>query len=325
MPTASAGVNGRGWAYYSSVKSAPRALPKHVDLSQRRPWSAASASSSPPPSWRPFTTAQPHAPQPQWKAWKHLLQQYSQREGHASVPLEHLEGGKRLGAWLSQQWGLCQAGRLSHDRMVQLEKAGVDWHGPPPPASGLVGPKYLNERKWDYGRGAHMAAMRGVAFEFDASPTPASMTHWAEYSAESDPHVKRRQSGSSAASSTSVAGSSRAWRSSRVSGLRWKSLGPTRPRTGHELVHEELAAALSLRDQFSPAQWEAFGIKEVRRDHFVYVDGTYFAPCDHGEKWGLLPDQRRVKGLPEELGRRLVQAREDIERQKLGRSSDDGR
>ena len=241
MPTASAGVNGRGWSYFSSAKAAPRPLPKHVDLSQRRPWSAASASSSPPPSWQPFATSQPRPPQPSWHAWKRLLTTYSQREGHASVPLEHLEGGKRLGAWLSQQWGLCQAGRLSNDRMVQLEKAGVDWHGSPPPASGVVGPKYMNERKWDPQRSTQMAAAHGVPRAFDASPPPAGVTHWQEYDARRDPHAR-------------------------------------------EYVRQREAA----------------------------TSATSAPPQD---LW-LLPGRRRVKGLPEELGRRLQLAKEELEEER---------
>jgi hypothetical protein len=188
MPTASAGVHGRGWQYYSAVAAKPRPLPRHVDLSGRRPFSASAAKpSKPPPSWQARAET---AATLSWQEWLHLLRRYVQREGHARVPLEHIEQSKRLGAWLSQQWAHHQAKRLSHERTVRLQDAGVDWSGPAPPASGVIGPKYLNERKWDANRAEHLAALRGVPRAFDSSPKPASEPHWPEYSADNDPHTR---------------------------------------------------------------------------------------------------------------------------------------
>ena len=125
---------------------------------------------------------------PTWPAMVKLLQRYVHREEHARVPLGHVEGGVRLGAWVSKQWSEHQAGRLSNVRTHELEVSGVDWGGPPPEASGSVGPKYLNERKWDYGRGAKLAAEMGIAHEFDPAPLAAYEPCWHTYDAERDQH-----------------------------------------------------------------------------------------------------------------------------------------
>ena len=133
MPTASAGIQGRGWQYYHQAKTATRKLPLHVDLSTRRPFSASSSAekATPPPTW----AAPGAARKPSWVEMAALLRQYAQREGHARVPLGHEESGVRLGAWLSRQWTEHMAGRLSQDRTWRLEKVGVDWGGAPPEAS----------------------------------------------------------------------------------------------------------------------------------------------------------------------------------------------
>ena len=123
-----------------------------------------------------------------------VLRLYARREGHTNVPLSHEEGRVRLGAWLSKQWSEHQAGRLSSARTLALEAAGVVWDGPAPPASGAVGPRYLNERKWDvsleFDRVTKLAAQRGHTRPFDAAPLAAYEPDWRPYDAEHDPHAR---------------------------------------------------------------------------------------------------------------------------------------
>ena len=114
-----------------------------------------------------------------------------QREGHARVPLGHEEKGVRLGVWMSKQWTEFQGKYLSEARKVQLADAGVEWTGGPPPASGVVSSRHLNERKWDEGRGAKLAAGSWKAREFDAGKPASEGKHWAEYDAECDPHTRQ--------------------------------------------------------------------------------------------------------------------------------------
>jgi len=187
MPTASAGIQGRGWQYYHQAKTATRKLPLHVDLSTRRPFSASSSTEkvAPPPTW----AAPGAARKPSWVEMAALLRQYAQREGHARVPLGHEESGVRLGVWLSRQWSEHMAGRLSQDRTWRLEKVGVDWGGAPPEASGSIGPRHLNERKWDDNRAHVLAAQAGKSAEFDPTPRALAAGREPSYDAARDPHL----------------------------------------------------------------------------------------------------------------------------------------
>jgi len=128
-----------------------------------------------------------------WEEHLKLLKQYVLREGNALIPLEHVEDGVRLGVWLSKQWSQWsdnpRGGYLSHARKLRLADAGVDWAGPAPPASGLVGPKYLNERKWDEHRSFDLAARQYHWKEFDAGKPACKGAHWEEYAADKDPHA----------------------------------------------------------------------------------------------------------------------------------------
>ena len=128
-----------------------------------------------------------------------LLKQYVLREGNALIPLEHVEDGVRLGVWLSKQWSQWsdnpRGGYLSHARKLRLADAGVDWAGPAPPASGLVGPKYLNERKWDaspFDLAARHHGRNSMRQACVKEPT-------GEYAADKDPHaaawLRRRSAG----------------------------------------------------------------------------------------------------------------------------------
>ena len=130
-----------------------------------------------------------------WEEHLELLEQYVARNGDAMVPLEHLEGGVRLGAWLSKQWTEYQAdtrgGYLSTNRKLRLEAAGVVFDGPAPPASGAVGLHTLNERKWDTGRNYSMAAAKWHPREWDCSKPKEEGEGWRPYTAEADPGAKK--------------------------------------------------------------------------------------------------------------------------------------
>jgi len=202
MPTTSFGVHrvrGNGWVPFASAKIATRSLPAHIDLSGRRscPGIATGVKIKLPPSFRPPRPPDVVLP---WAVMLRHLRDYHAREGHTNVPLEYefvekdelgyeVDGRRiRLGVWLSKQWTEWQAKRLAHQRTERLADAGVDWDGPAPPASGLVGPKYLNERKWDVDREEHLATIN-PRLAFDAS-TPAHQK-WIEYEAGRDPHTRR--------------------------------------------------------------------------------------------------------------------------------------
>ena len=62
-----------------------------------------------------------------WERMYGLLRAYREREGHANVPRQHLEGDELLGSWLSQQRAAFKAGRLPSARAQRLEALGVAW------------------------------------------------------------------------------------------------------------------------------------------------------------------------------------------------------
>ena len=210
MPTASA-AHKTGWAPYAVVAdpvlqqrrvgqrptvNPPADRRRAPGIAAPRPSSAAASSSSaqrPPEVWVKLS----------WEDYLKVLKKYVRREGHANVPLEYEERGVRLGVWLSRQWAeyssTTRGGYLSEARKIRLAEAGVVWGGPAPPASGVVGPEYLNERKWDDKRDYDCAAeqlqrqmgCRRVLREFDASKPAVEGTHWRPYTADSDPHAKK--------------------------------------------------------------------------------------------------------------------------------------
>ena len=87
-------------------------------------------------SWNPFDD--------RWKAAYTILVDYSQREGHAAVPISHVEQGFRLGNWVSAQRRARRTGRLSPERQRLLESVrGWVWERQSPrnegraPSSGV--------------------------------------------------------------------------------------------------------------------------------------------------------------------------------------------
>ena len=74
-----------------------------------------------------------------------------------------------------------------------------------------------------------------------------------------------------------------------ASGLRWKNIGDSRPMEGRELKNPELANALQTKTEFTPDEWDDFGIGDVRENDFVNSRNTYFTPAPPKKNyWGAL-------------------------------------
>ena len=64
----------------------------------------------------------------------------------------------------------------------------------------------------------------------------------------------------------------------RPSGLRWLRVGTVRPAVGRELKNAKLAMALTSKTAFTKAEWEVFGITDLRKTDFIEGGGFYFQP-----------------------------------------------
>ena len=66
------------------------------------------------------------------------------------------------------------------------------------------------------------------------------------------------------------------------SGLSWKWIGPTKP-TGIELIHSDLADALSAKWVLTQREWDDLGIEDLRAHHYIKVGNSWMRPaCVHG-------------------------------------------
>ena len=72
----------------------------------------------------------------------------------------------------------------------------------------------------------------------------------------------------------------------KVVGLKWKSLGSTKPK-GSELSNKKLAKALKSKMEFTQKEWSSFGVKKLHVENFVKSAGSYFGPDDgeHEKVW----------------------------------------
>ena len=61
-------------------------------------------------------------------------------------------------------------------------------------------------------------------------------------------------------------------------GLKWKVTGVYEPRRGCLLRNRRLARALTTRTEFTQEEWQAFGISDLRSDHYIKVGDAYFKP-----------------------------------------------
>ena len=60
------------------------------------------------------------------------------------------------------------------------------------------------------------------------------------------------------------------------SGLTWKEIGVTQPSEGEELTNSGLSTALLSKTEFNQQEWEAFGISDLRVEHFIKSGISYF-------------------------------------------------
>jgi hypothetical protein len=63
-----------------------------------------------------------------------------------------------------------------------------------------------------------------------------------------------------------------------VSGLLWKEAGATQPTQGRELINPALGRELERTTEFTQQEWSAFGVGDLRPDHFIQAGGSYFRP-----------------------------------------------
>ena len=61
-------------------------------------------------------------------------------------------------------------------------------------------------------------------------------------------------------------------------GLRWKNVGSTVPTNGKELTNNDFASLLQSRTAFTREEWDVFGIKDLRTEHFIKSGTSYFRP-----------------------------------------------
>ena len=62
-------------------------------------------------------------------------------------------------------------------------------------------------------------------------------------------------------------------------GNKWHMVGETRPTVGEQLNNTRLAAALLMRSEFTHQDMDAFGISDLRSDHYILSGHNYFRPA----------------------------------------------
>ena len=67
-----------------------------------------------------------------------------------------------------------------------------------------------------------------------------------------------------------------------ASGLKWQSVGTSEPATGQQLFNTSLEEALSRKTELTQEEWNAFGISNLSKDHFVKSGDSYFTPAAAG-------------------------------------------
>ena len=67
-----------------------------------------------------------------------------------------------------------------------------------------------------------------------------------------------------------------------ASGLKWRKVYGAVPPKGTELVNEVLLQALQGKTDFSQTEWDAFDVNDLRYDHYIGADASYFQPAEPG-------------------------------------------
>ena len=60
----------------------------------------------------------------------------------------------------------------------------------------------------------------------------------------------------------------------------WQNVGTTKPTTGRELSNSKLATELQRKLDFTPEEWESYGITDVAADDFIKAGDSYFKPAE---------------------------------------------
>jgi hypothetical protein len=93
-------------------------------------------------------------------------------------------------------------------------------------------------------------------------------------------------------------------------GLKWLPAGSTEPATGRILENAKLAEALRSKTEFTKQEWEAFGIKDLRTDHFIKSGDSYLQPAGIASLLVQVLELRRVlviiDGIDEAAGHRRM-------------------
>ena len=72
-----------------------------------------------------------------------------------------------------------------------------------------------------------------------------------------------------------------------ASGLKWTSYKPTgKEQAKHELTNDELRDALKEKNEFTEDEWRAFGIKNLRMNHFIKSGDSHFKPTEPEHELG---------------------------------------
>jgi len=64
-----------------------------------------------------------------------------------------------------------------------------------------------------------------------------------------------------------------------ASGLKWENVGGVKPAEGLELSSSTLADTLQSQTQFTQAEWDEFGVEDLRHDSFIKAGDSYFKPA----------------------------------------------
>eukprot|EP00966_Prymnesium_polylepis_P029733 690676-Prymnesium_polylepis.1 len=81
-----------------------------------------------------------------------------------------------------------------------------------------------------------------------------------------------------------------------ASGLKWRSM-PHRPAKGRELTSKKLRDALARTAEFTEREWEAFGITDLRTDHFITSGSSYFQPSGGQGPFHYVLAEGHLKGM----------------------------
>ena len=69
----------------------------------------------------------------------------------------------------------------------------------------------------------------------------------------------------------------------------WQNVGTTKPTTGRELFNSKLATELQRKQDFTPEEYERYGITKVDKDDFIKAGDSYFKPAEDRHQREIVP------------------------------------